>query len=78
MDQSGERRRSNEEGNKRKAEGEEDDSMVKETVKYHKMLQRLEARNGSSATQEAAEVAEVEVNEEDEIGGAADGWQPLQ
>ena len=58
---------SNEEGDKRKAEGEEDDSKVKKTVKYLKTLQKSEARSGSSATQEVAEVVEKETNEEDGI-----------
>ena len=52
------------EGNKRKTVEEEGESMLRNTVKYLKTLERAEAKGESEETTEAVELPEVEVNVE--------------
>ena len=55
------------EGNKRKAaEDEEEESRLRKTVRCLKALGRAEKEKESDKAQEVVEVAEVEVNEEEE------------
>ena len=53
------------EGNKRKTVEEEEESMLRKTLKYLKTLERGEAKKEYDETQEVVELAEVEVHEED-------------
>ena len=52
------------EGNKRKTVEEEEESMLRNTVKYLKTLVRTEAKKESEKKLERVELTEVEVNEE--------------
>ena len=54
------------EGNKRNTFEEQEESMLRKTVKYLNTLERTEAKKESEATLEVVELAEVEVNEEEE------------
>ena len=53
-------------GNKRKAGEESEESRLRKTVRYLKELDKMENKKESGKTQEVVEVAEVEVNEEEE------------
>ena len=53
------------EGNKRKTVEEEEDSILRKTVKFLKTLERTEAKKESEERLEVVELAEVEVNEEE-------------
>ena len=53
------------EGNKRKTAEEEEESMLRKTVKYVKTLERTEAKKESEETLEVVDLAGVEVNEEE-------------
>ena len=53
-------------GNKRKAGEESEESRMRKTVRYLKELVKMENKKESGKTQEVVEVAEVEVNEEEE------------
>ena len=53
-------------GNKRKAGEESEESRLRKTVRYLKALAKMENKTESGKTQEVVEVAEVEVNEEEE------------
>ena len=55
-------------GNKRKAGAESEESRLRKTVRYLKELDKMENKKGSGKTQEVVEVAELEVNEEEEEG----------
>ena len=55
-------------GSKRKAGEESEVSRLRKTVRYLKELDMMENKKESGKTQEVVEVAEVEVNEEEE------GW----
>ena len=52
------------EGNKRKTVEEEEESMLRNTLKYLKTSERAEAKKESEERQEVLELPEVEVNEE--------------
>ena len=53
-------------GNKRKAGDESEESRLRKTVRYLKELDKMENKKESGKVQEVVEVAEVEVNEEEE------------
>ena len=53
------------EENKRKTVEEEEESMLRKTVKYLNTLERTEANKESEETLGEVELAEVEVNEEE-------------
>ena len=53
------------EGHKRKTVEEDDESMLRNTVKYLKTFERAEAKKESEEAQEVLELAEVELNEEE-------------
>ena len=53
-------------GNKRKAGEESEESRLRKTWRYLKELDKMENKKESGKTQEVVEVAEVEVNEEEE------------
>ena len=53
-------------GNKRKAGEESEESRLRKTVRHLKELDKMENKKGSGKVQEVVEVAEVEVNEEEE------------
>ena len=53
-------------GNKRKAGEESEESRLRKTVRYLKELDKMENKKESCKSQEVMEVAEVEVNEEEE------------
>ena len=53
-------------GNERKAGEESEESRLRQTVRYLKELDKMENKKESGKVQEVVEVAEVEVNEEEE------------
>ena len=60
-------------GNNRKTVEGEVESMLRKTVKYRKTLERADAQKESEETLAAVEVAEVEVNEEEEVQWRTEG-----